>query len=83
MSIIQTQTTNLLRDTNSKAILVTDDIAREEFRKKIIKQKSAYDSLKKDIQELRNSVDDINNIKEEIREIKEMLLCICVNNKEQ
>ena len=83
MSIIQTQTTNLLRDTNSKAILVTDDIAREEFRKKIIKQKSAYDSLKKDIQELRNSVDDINTIKEEIREIKEMLLCICVNNKEQ
>ena len=82
MSIIQTQTTNLLRDTNSKAILVTDDIAREEFRKKIIKQKSAYDSLKKDIQELRNSVDDINTIKEEIREIKEMLLCIC-NNKEQ
>jgi len=83
MSIIQTQTTNLLRDTNSKAILVTDDIAREEFRKKIIKQKSAYDSLKKDIQELRNSVDDINKIKEEISEIKEMLLCICVNNKEQ
>jgi len=83
MSIIQTQTTNLLRDTTSKAILVTDDIAREEFRKKIIKQKSAYDSLKKDIQELRNSVDDINTIKEEIREIKEMLLCICVNNKEQ
>jgi len=82
MSIIQTQTTNLLRDTTSKAILVTDDIAREEFRKKIIKQKSAYDSLKKDIQELRNSVDDINTIKEEIREIKEMLLCIC-NNKEQ
>lgn len=83
MSIIQTQTTNLLRDTNSKAILVTDDIAREEFRKKIIKQKSVYDSLKKDIQELRNSVDDINKIKEEISEIKEMLLCICVNNKEQ
>lgn len=83
MSIIQTQTNNLLRDTTSKAILVTDDIAREEFRKKIIKQKSAYDSLKKDIQELRNSVDDINTIKEEIREIKEMLLCICVNNKEQ
>ena len=78
MSIIQTQTTNLLRDTTSKAILVTDDIAREEFRKKIIKQKSAYDSLKKDIQELRNSVDDINKIKEEISEIKEMLLCICV-----
>lgn len=83
MSIIQTQTNNLLRDTHSKAILVTDDIAREEFRKKIIKQKSVYDSLKADIQELRNSVDDINIIKEEIREIKEMLLCICVNNKEQ
>jgi hypothetical protein len=82
MSIIPTQANNLLRDTTSKAILVTDDIAREEFRKRVNKQKNAFDSLKNDIEQLQNSMNDINTIKEEIREIRELLLCIC-RNKEQ
>jgi hypothetical protein len=80
MNIIKTQDNHLLRDTNSKAILVVDDVAREEFRKKNSKQKIMFDSLKKDIEEFKNFVNDINTIKEEIREIRELLLCIC--NKE-
>jgi hypothetical protein len=81
MNIIKTQDNHLLRDTNSKAILVVDDVAREEFRKKNLKQKIVFDSLKKDIEDFKNSVNDINRIKEEIREIKELILCIC--NKEK
>jgi cell shape-determining protein MreC len=82
MSIIKTEFDNLLRDTSSKAILVTDNIAREEFRKKVAKQKNQFESIMKDLKELQNSVHDINTLKQEISEIKQMLLCLCKNKEE-
>jgi hypothetical protein len=85
MSLINTEVDKLVRDTSSKAILVTDDIAREEFRKKTLKRKLELDylnSIKEEIHYLQNSVHDINNLKQEISEIKQLLLCLC-KNKEQ
>lgn len=82
MSLINTEFNNLVRDTSSKAILITDDIAREEFRKRAMKQKNQLEHFKRDLEYLKNSVDDINNLKQEINEIKQMLLCLC-KNKEQ
>jgi|688.fasta_scaffold18769_4 hypothetical protein len=85
MSLINTEVDKLVRDTSSKAILVTDDIAREEFRKKTLKRKFELDylnSIKEEIHYLQNSVHDINTLKQEISEIKQLLLCLC-KNKEQ
>jgi hypothetical protein len=82
MSLIHTEFDKLLRDTSSKAILVTDDIAREEFRKRALNRKVESDSIKKDIEYLQNSVHDINTLKQEISEIKQLLLCLCKNKEE-
>lgn len=77
MKIIQTEFNNLTRDTNSKAILVNDEIARMEFRKKQAKQKKEIETIYSEIEALKESITDINTIKEEINEIKSMLKSFC------
>lgn len=82
MKLVPTEAANLVRDIDSKAILVTDEIARTEFKKKQQRHKAEINKLYYEIQELRNTVDDINKIKDEISEIKCLLSMIC-NNKGQ
>lgn len=77
MKIIQTEFNNLTRDTNSKAILVNDEIARLEFRKKQAKQKKEIETIYSEIEALKESITDINTIKEELNEIKSMLKSFC------
>lgn len=77
MKIIQTEFNNLTRDTNSKAILVNDEIARLEFRKKQAKQKKELESIYSELEALKESISDINTIKEELDEIKNMLKSFC------
>lgn len=77
MKIIQTEFNNLTRDTNSKAILVNDEIARMEFRKKQAKQKKEIETIYSEIEALKESITDINTIKEELNEIKSMLKSFC------
>lgn len=77
MKIIQTEFNNLTRDTNSKAILVNDEIARLEFRKKQTKQKKEIETIYSEIEALKESITDINTIKEELNEIKSMLKSFC------
>lgn len=77
MKTIQTEFNNLTRDTNSKAILVNDEIARLEFRKKQAKQKKEIETIYSEIEALKESITDINTIKEELNEIKSMLKSFC------
>jgi len=79
MKTIQTEFNNLSRDTNSKAILVNDEIARLEFRKKQTKHKKELESIYSEIEALKESITDINTIKEELYEIKNMLKSFCSN----
>jgi hypothetical protein len=77
MKIIPTEVNNLNRDLSSKAILITDEIARLEFKKKQLKNKKELEAIYSEIESLRESIDDINTIKEEINEIKSMLKSFC------
>jgi polyhydroxyalkanoate synthesis regulator phasin len=79
MPIIKTEFNNLIRDTSSKAILYSDDIAKEEAKKKAKKNKQQMEDIHSDIELLKSSISDINTLKEEIIEIKNMLKSFCSN----
>ena len=79
MPIIKTEFNNLVRDTSSKALLYSDDIAKEEAKKKAKKNKQQMEDIHCDIEFLKSSISDINTLKEEINEIKNMLKSFCSN----
>lgn len=73
--LIKTENNNLYRDISSKAIIVADTKAKEEYKRKI-KEKQEVQELKDDIVELKNCISEINTLKDEISEIKHILLSL-------
>lgn len=79
MPLIKTEMQSLLRDTSSKAIIISDDRAREEYKKKR-QEIQKIESMFVDIQNLKDCVSDIDGIRNDILEIKQLILSI-KNNK--
>jgi seryl-tRNA synthetase len=71
MQIIKTETPGIVRDLNSKAILCTDDQAREEYRRRIQEKQM----IQSQINTLRDNVDQLkNDLKQEISDLKNIIL---------
>jgi hypothetical protein len=73
--LIKTENTNLYRDINSKAIIVSDSKAREEYKKRI-REKQEIQELRNDVDVMKECVSEITTIKEEISEIKQLILSL-------
>lgn len=81
MSFIKTEFDTLLRDTSSKAIIVADNKAREEFKKKA-QEKQKLETVFSELQNLKEYINEIDNLRNDITEIKQLILSIS-NNKAQ
>jgi uncharacterized protein YlxW (UPF0749 family) len=73
--LIKTEESNVYRDLASKALIVTDSRAKEEYRRKM-REKKEVEDLKENVQELKASIEEINIIKNEISEIKQLILSL-------
>lgn len=79
MDYIKTEKENLLRDPISKAIIVNDDKARNEWKRKQAKQKQIEENilqLETSIEELHSCAKEINTIKKDIEDIKTLLMSL-------
>jgi hypothetical protein len=73
--IIKTEEANIYRDLSSKALIISDSKAKEEYKKRM-NQKKEVEELKEDVKELKASIDQINNLKEELTHIKELIISL-------
>ena len=69
MEVIQTEDTSFVRDLHSKALINTDRIALENYRKR--RQTEIQQAQK--WQQMETKVEELNNVKNEILEIKNLL----------
>lgn len=77
LNLIKTENNILLRDPNSKALIVSDDLSRIEFKKKQVKDRLLQENiqnLSSEIDELKQTISEINIIKNEIQELKQLIL---------
>ena len=77
MNVIQTENNSFVRDLHSKALINTDRIALENYRKK--KQVEAQQAQR--LQEMEMKVEELVTVKNEMLEIKSLLQKL-VNTKE-
>jgi predicted nucleic acid-binding Zn-ribbon protein len=71
MPYIKTENPDVVRDLNSKAIIFTNNSAREEFRQKAAEKQK----LQNEINTLRSSIEEIkNSVSKEISEIKQLII---------
>jgi len=77
MEVIQTEDTSFVRDLHSKALINTDRVALENYRKR--KQIELQQAQK--WQQMEIKVEELNNMRNEILEIKGLLQEV-LNNKE-
>jgi len=73
--IIKTEEANIYRDLTSKALIISDSRAKEDYKKRI-KEKKEVEELKEDVKELKASIDQINNLKDELSQIKDLILSL-------
>ena len=69
MGIIQTEDTRFFRDTNSKALLNTDNNGLQQHRR----EKLYFQKQQNDINILRGQVEELSTIRVEMLEIKTLL----------
>lgn len=67
MKLINTEQPGLVRDVDSKAILFSDNRAREEYRARLSEKKKTQE-------ELNNLKETVNNLQSEISELKGLLI---------
>ena len=77
MEVVQTEDTSFVRDLHSKALINTDRVALENYRKK--RQIEIQQSKK--WQQMETKVEELNNMRNEILEIKSLLQEV-LNKKE-
>ena len=77
MKVIQTEDTSFVRDLHSKALINTDRVALENYRKK---RQIEIQQAKK-WQQMEIKVEELNNMRNEIHEIKGLLQEV-LNKKE-
>ena len=77
MKVIQTEDKSFVRDLHSKALINTDRIALENYRKK--RQVEIQQARK--WQQMETKVEELNNMRNEILEIKDLLQEV-LNKKE-
>ena len=77
MEVIQTEDTSFVRDLHSKALINTDRVALENYRKK--RQVEIQQARK--WQQMETKVEELNNMRNEILEIKGLLQEV-LNKKE-
>ena len=73
MAYVKIKDKNLVRDTNSKAILNTDKVALEQYyAKRQIARKQQQESLetKKRLSQLENDMSEIKNLLKQIAEVR-------------
>ena len=69
MKVIQTEDKSFVRDLHSKALINTDRVALENYRKK--RQIKIQQAQK--LQQMESKVEELNNMRNEILEIKGLL----------
>ena len=77
MGVIQTEDNSFVRDLHSKALINTDRVALENYRKK--RQMEMLQAQR--LQEMEIKVEELNNVRSEMLEIKSLLQKL-VNTKE-
>ena len=77
MKVIQTENNSFVRDLHSKALINTDRVALENYRKK--RQMEMLQAQR--LQEMEIKVEELNNVRSEMLEIKSLLQKL-VNTKE-
>ena len=77
MEVVQTEDTSFVRDLHSKALINTDRVALENYRKK--RQIEIQQARK--LQQMESKVEELNNMRNEILEIKGLLQEV-LNKKE-
>jgi len=71
MRIIKTENPKTVRDINSKAILVTDNSAREEYRRRVQEKQM----IQSQINTLKDNVDQLKtDLSKEISDLKDIIL---------
>jgi len=68
---ITTENPNMIRDLNSKALLIKDDVAKKEYENKMIERRKTNEK----INEIKKEINEINSsITTELDLIKQMIL---------
>ena len=77
MEVVQTEDTSFVRDLHSKALINTDRVALENYRKK---RQIEIQQVRK-LQQMESKVEELNNMRNEILEIRGLLQEV-LNKKE-